>query len=315
MEPAATVTFSGSDLDRAAHLRRDASGLAELAGRPAARSILLWRGKPLIDSARRLVMLPMDHPLLGGAQIFLGLVDGQPLFVSALTGWAPTEEPATVGAMFDPSEQRHPDLPDKAFAELRNLMTQLTPREAEIAATARALFVWHESHRFCARCGHASDMTMGGWQRSCPSCDTQHFPRTDPVVIMLVTHGNDVLIGRSPGWPEGMYSLLAGFIEPGETVEAAVAREVFEETGVHVGQVSFIASQPWPFPASLMIGCRCAATSRDITLDPAELEHALWMSREDMAQVFAGTHPQVRPSRPGAIAHFILSNWLADRLD
>jgi NAD+ diphosphatase len=132
---------------------------------------------------------------------------------------------------------------------------------------------------------------------------------------MLVTFGNQTLIGRSPGWPEGMYSCLAGFIEPGETVEAAVRREVFEESGVRLGPVEYLASQPWPFPASLMIGCRAQALDTAITLDPAELEDALWISREDLLSVFAGENPAIRPPRKGSIAQFLLSNWLADRLD
>jgi NAD+ diphosphatase len=158
-------------------------------------------------------------------------------------------------------------------------------------------------------------MAQGGWQRSCPTCGAQHFPRTDPVVIMLVTRGNSVLLGRSPGWPEGMFSLLAGFVEPGETIEAAVRREVLEETGVTCGAVNYLASQPWPFPASLMIGARTEATSSEIRIDPEELETALWVSREELVQAFAGQHPVIRPSRKGAIANFILRNWLADRLD
>jgi NAD+ diphosphatase len=156
---------------------------------------------------------------------------------------------------------------------------------------------------------------MSGWQRDCPACGAHHFPRTDPVVIMLITHGNAVLLGRSPGWPEGMYSLLAGFVEPGETLEAAVRREVYEETNVRVGPVSYLASQPWPFPASLMFGCAGEALTTEITIDPQEIEDALWVSREDMVSVFAGQHPDILPARKGAIAHFLLENWLADRLD
>jgi NAD+ diphosphatase len=217
---------------------------------------------------------------------------------------------------FDPSIQRHPALDEAyGFAELRGVMTDLTPREAELAATAKAVLHWHRSHGFCAACGAASEMTQGGWQRSCPACGAQHFPRTDPVVIMLVTHGNSVLLGRSPGWPEGMYSLLAGFVEPGEPVEAAVRREVFEETGVRCGAVSYLASQPWPFPASLMLGMRTEALSRDITIDPDEIEAARWVTREELVSAFAGLHPEIKAARNGAIAHFILRNWLADRLD
>jgi NAD+ diphosphatase len=182
-------------------------------------------------------------------------------------------------------------------------------------ATAKAVLHWHRSHGFCAVCGVASEVSQGGWQRTCPACGAHHFPRTDPVVIMLVTRGNSVLLGRSPAWPEGMYSLLAGFVEPGETLEAAVRREVLEEAGVHCGAVSYLASQPWPFPASLMFGARAEALSEAIVLDPEELEHALWVTREEMVTVMAGLHPTIKPARNGAIAHFILVNWLADRLD
>ena len=154
---------------------------------------------------------------------------------------------------------------------------------------------------------------MAGWERHCPACEVRHFPRTDPVVIMLVLHGNSVLIGRSPGWPEGMYSLLAGFVEPGETIEAAVRREVEEEAGVRIGSVDYLASQPWPFPASLMIGCRAEAVGRDIRIDPEEIEDAQWLSREEMLEAFARHMEGVRPPRPGSIARFILMNWLADR--
>ena len=156
---------------------------------------------------------------------------------------------------------------------------------------------------------------MSGWQRSCPDCGGQHFPRTDPVVIMLITRGNSVLMGRSPGWPEGMYSLLAGFVEPGETIEAAVRREVFEEAGIAVGQVTYLASQPWAFPSSLMFGCWGHALSHEITIDPTEIEDAIWVSRDDMLEAFAGQHPILMPARKGAIAQFLLRNWLADTLE
>ena len=132
---------------------------------------------------------------------------------------------------------------------------------------------------------------------------------------MLITHGNDLLLGRSAGWPEGMYSLLAGFVEPGEPIEAAVRREVFEESGIKVGAVTYLASQPWPFPASLMFGCKGEATTREITIDPQELETALWVSRERLAQIFAGADSEIKPARRGAIAHFLMENWLADRLE
>lgn len=321
MKIAETVIFGGSGLDRAAELRGDPAGLDALRARPASCSLLLWRGKPLVtgEGPDALARLPMDHPVLvgGEAPIFLGREGDAGIWAQDISKWEPQgEDIASIGAFLDATEQRHPLLPPELrFAELRAVMTRLSPRDAELAATAKAVFGWHDSHRFCARCGQPSVMAMSGWQRDCPACGTHHFPRTDPVVIMLITHGNAVLLGRSPGWPEGMYSLLAGFIEPGETIEAAVRREVFEESGVRVGAVGYLASQPWPFPASLMFGCKGDALDTAITLDPKELEHALWVSRERLAEIFAGRDLSIKAARKGAIAHFLLENWLADRLD
>lgn len=321
MRHAETVTFGGSGLDRAGEIRGNAEAMAAARADPTTRTIVLWRGKPLLaGEAHDLARLPMDHPVLNEAKappIYLGREETGHVFAHDISPWKPTDLDAqALGSFVDRSEQKHPALPlDHGFHELRAIMTLLTDRDAELAATAKAILGWHRSHRFCAICGHESEMAMAGWQRDCPACGGHHFPRTDPVVIMLITHGNDVLMGRSPGWPEGMYSLLAGFVEPGETLEAAVRREVLEEANIRVGAVDYLASQPWAFPSSLMFGCRGEALSKDITLDPVELEDAIWVSREEMMQAFAGAHPILKPARKGAIAHFILRNWLADRLD
>ena len=316
MKIAETVTFGGSALNRAAEQRKDSKALWQSSN---AKTILLWRGKPLICSDK-LVRLSCDHSVAASTvdRIFLGVEeDATPIFAADISTWEPENlDEESLNTFLDPSQQSHPDLPDDhLFLELRAIMTQLTPRDAELAATARAVQGWHTSHKYCSTCGAKSQPAMGGWQRDCPACGAHHFPRTDPVVIMLITHGNSVLLGRSPGWPEGMYSLLAGFIEPGETIEAAVRREVLEEANVQVGPVSYLASQPWPFPASLMFGCHGKATSKEITVDPVELDDALWLTREELADVFAGQHPGILPARKGAIAHFLLENWLADRLD
>jgi NAD+ diphosphatase len=265
------------------------------------------------------VRLPIDHAAVRdatGLSIFLGLEEDAPVFAVDMGDWVPDDlDESALGGFLDPSEQTHPSLSEgEVFAELRRVMTWLSPRDAELAATGRALIEWHRIHGFCAACGAKSDPAQAGWQRNCPACGRSHFPRTDPVAIMLITHGNSVLVGRSPGWPEGMYSLLAGFVEPGETLEAAVRREVLEESGVRVGAVDYLASQPWPFPASLMFGCRGEAISTEITLDPNELDDALWVTRERMARVFAGEDDKILPARKGAIAHFLLKNWLADTL-
>ncbi len=327
MKRAEQVTFGGSGLDRAGLLRSDPEKLAQAYDDPKACCLLLWRGKVLVqgEALDKLALITMDYEILQNGRdgviekpILLGLSDDAvPLFAMDISGWtAEGLDLAGVGEFVDRSEQQHPDLPEgHVFAELRRIMTRLSPRDAELAATAKAVIGWHETHRFCARCGAASDISQGGWQRSCSACGGQHFPRTDPVVIMLITHGNSVLMGRSPGWPEGMYSLLAGFVEPGETLEAAVRREVMEEAGVPVGAVRYLASQPWPFPASLMFGCAGEALSPDIQIDPVEIEDAIWVSRTEMMQAFAGDHPTLLPARKGAIAHFLLQHWLADTLD
>ncbi|MFN3844391.1 MAG: NAD(+) diphosphatase [Paracoccaceae bacterium] len=317
MRVAEQVTFGGSGLDRAAHLRSDESRLSDMLA--IGRVLPLWRGKPLMLSDAGLGWVASDSVVLhhAGPPVFLGLDNDTPCFAADISNWVPEAGAEAVQSGFlDNSEQHHPGLPDSfAFAELRAAMLRLTAREAELAATAKAVLQWHRSHGFCAVCGAASQVVMAGWQRTCPTCGAQHFPRTDPVVIMLVTQGNRLLLGRSPGWPEGMYSCLAGFIEPGETVEAAVRREVWEEAGVRLGAVRYLSSQPWPFPASLMLGCAAEALTDAITLDPNELESAVWVTREDMVSIMAGAHPRIKPARKGAIAHFLIQNWLADQLD
>ncbi|MFD1341666.1 NAD(+) diphosphatase [Litorisediminicola beolgyonensis] len=321
MRHAEDVTFGGSGLDRADDLRGQPEALAEAMRAPGSRSVLIWRGKPLVSDGdtRDIVRLPLDHPVFetAGPPILLGREDEGLIFGRELLGWSPDDlDEAALNSFADPSEQRHPLLGDDlVFAELRRVMTRLSPRDAELAATHRALIGWHASHGFCAKCGAASEMAQAGWQRRCGSCGAAHFPRTDPVVIMLVTRGPYALLGRSPGWPEGMYSCLAGFVEPGETLEGAVRREVAEEAGIRIGAVRYLASQPWPFPASLMIGCHAEAETEEIVLDPVELEDARWVTREQIVAAMAGEDKTLLPARKGAIAQFLLRNWLADRLD
>ena len=303
MRLAETVTFGGSGLDRAAELRGDPAALERLARSPGARLVLLGTEGPLFEGpeeAPRLARMPLGGGIeavaAGAPVVFLGRDGDEGIWAaSAVEGTPPGE--------------------GRRWAELRSVMAGLSPRDAELAATAKAVLGWHASHGFCAACGARSGPAQAGWRRDCPACGTQHFPRTDPVVIMLVTRGNRVLLGRSPGWPPGMMSLLAGFLEPGETVEAGVRREVWEEAGVRVGRVGYLASQPWPWPMSLMLGCRGEALSEEIVVDPKELETAMWVSRERLLGVFMGEDPEIRPPRTGAIAGFLLREWLADRLD
>jgi NAD+ diphosphatase len=324
MKTAEQVTFGGGGLDRAAHLRGDARKLQEMAASEDSSCLLLWRGKILVrgEGFDQLAPVKMSHDLVvgkqGDAPVFLGQTpDGANWFACDVSSWQPDDlDEAALGQFLDRTEQQHPGLPEgDVFVELRRVMNRLSALDAELAATAKAILGWHETHKFCARCGQPSQISMAGWQRNCGSCGAAHFPRTDPVVIMLITRGDSVLMGRSPGWPEGMYSLLAGFVEPGETLEAAVRREVFEEAGIRVGRVEYLASQPWPFPSSLMFGCAGVALDGDIQIDPEEIEDAVWVTRQDMMAAFAGDHPHILPARKGAIAHFLLQNWLADTLD
>lgn len=299
------LALVGGGLDRAADRRGGDDWLADAAVLP------VWRGKVLVDGADRLARLAVDHPALRDADppILLGLDAGRAVAAQDIGAWSPPNL-AETELFFDPAEQVHPLIAGARFVELRGLMARLSALDGELAATARALTGWHATHRHCAACGERSEPAQSGWQRRCPSCGAAHFPRTDPVVIMLVARGDRVLLGRSPGWPDGMYSCLAGFIEPGETIEAAVRREVAEETGVTVGPVRYVASQPWPFPASLMLGCVAEAVDEAITLDPVELEDARWMGRDELAAVLAGTHATRRAPHPGAIAGWLLRSWL-----
>ena len=319
MKRAEQVTFAGGGIERAAEIRSNEKRIAGLLARPDARVALLWQSKPLFADDGSLNWVPPTHAFLNHGierPIFLGFESGAPRFASDVSGWNPPDKcDSPPDDILDNAEQRSDLLPNgSSFANLRTRMSGLSPSDAELVASAKALAGWHATHRYCARCGHPTVPVMAGWQRKCPTCNADHFCRTDPVVIMLVLSGNRLLLGRSPGWPDGMRSLLAGFIEPGETVEAAVRREVHEETSVVVGEVNYLASQPWPFPASLMIGCRAIAISEEIRVNTDELENAEWVEREDLLETYANVDGSGRPRR-GAIADFLIRNWLADSLD
>jgi NAD+ diphosphatase len=202
-----------------------------------------------------------------------------------------------------------PIAPHETLKPLRALMLEgtLAAAELSILAHARSLLHWHESHKFCAKCGAQSLMVDAGYRRHCEACSADHFPRTDPVVIMAIRHGSKVLLGRQTSWPPGMFSALAGFMEPGETIEAAVRRETLEEAGIVVGNVSYVQCQPWPFPSSLMIGMIGEAHTTEIKIDPAELETARWFEREELKLMLEHKHPEgLTASHPYAIAYHIV---------
>lgn len=308
-----TLGFHNTDFNRAAHLRETHNGPMPTAN---AHSIILWRGKVLIDQTTfALVYVTADHPILADANappIFLGLDNGTEIYAHDISSWQPANHIAPDPTeLFDEIVERHPSTPQtQIFSELRMIIMQLSPIDGELAATAKSMFSWHRSHQFCAACGQKSVHAMAGWQRNCPTCETSHFPRTDPVVIMLIIDGNRTLLGRSPQWPEKMYSCLAGFMEPGETLEAAVAREVKEETDIDIGPVQYVTSQPWPYPSSLMIGCIASSISTKIKIDPNELDDALWVTKETLVKAFSGIDVGIEPAREGSIAGFLIRNWI-----
>jgi NAD+ diphosphatase len=276
------VFFSGAGLDRADSLRAHPDAIAELARRADARQ-LSWRdGLPAIGADGLLEWRAVDLP-----ELFLGLLGDIPCFCSI---------PETVEG------------PRAAFG----MMGNLSVAEAPTFAAALSLGGWHGRHRFCATCGSPTEIVRGGWSRSCPACSAEHYPRVDPVVIMLAEHDGALLLGRQPQYPQGRYSALAGFIEPGETIEAAVARELAEEAGIAVTNVTYVASQPWPFPGSLMIGCTALSAGRELAVDTNELEDARWFSRDEVARAIREPDGATfQPPPRFAIARTLMEHWLA----
>lgn len=275
--------FAGPGIDRADALRNRPEAVAALLAQPDARTLDWTDSVPALDSAGALVW----REVTGAEPLFLGLDDGAPRFAA---------------------------LPESAAgAEARALLGQLAPTDAPLFAAALSLSSWHLRHGFCSVCGSPSAMFRGGWARRCGSCGAEHYPRVDPVVIMLATFEDRLLLGRQPTYPPGRYSALAGFVEPGETIEAAVARELHEEAGISVSDVRYLASQPWPFPSSLMIGCTATATGDALVIDLQELDDARWFTRDEVAAALAGdpSAPFLPPPR-FAIARTLLDHWIGD---
>jgi NAD+ diphosphatase len=293
------IVFSGSPLDRLDAKRHDPEWVQAQLDIDETRILPMWKLLPLVRS---------DEPRLawatlaildgheGPAPVFLGAMDGRSHFALDISGIAePLEAYGWDGVA--------------TFPDLRAAAATLPAEDAAISAQARHIIDWHSRHGHCPGCGDPTHVENAGWSRRCSTCSAEHFPRTDPVVIMLVTDGDRCLLGRQPGWPGNMYSALAGFVEGGETLEEAVAREVGEEAGIGVKDVRYVASQPWPFPASLMIGCRAIATSTEIEIDSRELESAEWFTLEEARAALKGPTDRLMVPPPMAIAHLLLKRW------
>jgi len=301
--PKPRLGYTQSPIERAAELRPDETAIARLAAQPDARAYVIggdWivtkKGAPLNDP-----LFAMDEArALAPAteMVFLGLLDGAARFGYSLA-------PAAVEALKTRDGFHVTDLRSIAVHGL------VEPHHLPPIAEAKAVLHWHARHRFCPNCGAPTQAVQAGWKRDCAACEAEHFPRTDPVAIMLAISGEQCLLGRSPRFLPTMWSCLAGFIEPGEAIEDAVRRETREEAGITCGRVVYFHSQPWPFPSSLMIGCHAEALTREIVVDRAELEDARWFSKAEVESMLMRRHPQgLTTPPPVAIAHHLIRAWV-----
>lgn len=298
-EPSQFVGFAGNIIDRQAEKRSDDAALRALEAE-SARLLLAGNGR---------LLLKYDGENCAGCYFSLA---------EALSLGADTKDAVLLGS--EPAgpvvalsvEAEDGALPETVRSvDYRSVYMQGLVDPAALGALAQAasLLAWHENHRFCGRCGQPTEMRIGGYKRLCLACGTEHFPRTDPVAIMLTVTRRKCLLGRGHHFAPGMYSALAGFIEPGETIENAVRRETFEEAGIRLGRVAYHASQPWPFPYSLMIGCFGEALNENIVPDTAELEDCRWFDREEVLAMLGKSHPTLFTPPPGAIAHHLIRAW------
>jgi NAD+ diphosphatase len=301
--PLGQPAFVTHVLDRAAHLRGNDEKLLALESHRDARAYVIYRDSLVAkqEPGGPRVLLRIDEALKFGANpgtIFLGLRDGAPIFGMGIAA-------AAVEKLLTGQEA--------VVTELRGMAMQgvVPPEQLSAIAMAKSMVTWHQRHGFCANCGTRTGMKEGGWKRDCPNCKAEHFPRTDPVVIMLVTSGDKCLLGRQKQFLPGMYSCLAGFVEAAETIEDAVRREIFEESGIRCTDVNYYMTQPWPYPSSLMIGCTARATSEDIVVDRTELEDARWFDRDEATLMIKRQHPDgLAGPHPFAIAHHLLGRWV-----
>jgi len=302
--------FTGATLDRASVQRKDPEWLAAIAASPARRAIGAGRDQVLVSGSDATLALarlaPTEDQL--AAPILLGLDGDVPLFAIDLDREAARDRPADDG-----SWGRDGETGDAHLISLREAGVTLPHAEAGLAAYAAALLAWHRRHRFCANCGHETEVVEGGFERVCPRCGAHHFPRTDPVVIMTVEHDDRLLLGRRTGWPEGRLSVLAGFISPGEAAEEAVIREVQEESGIVCAHPVYVTSQPWPFPASLMLGFHTISSGGEPAPTDGELDEVHWIAGDRVRAAVNGE--DVGFALPGevSIARYLIERWVAAR--
>jgi NAD+ diphosphatase len=300
-----TNVFAGNPLDRASDRRSNTAWVAEKLADPTSLALVLWNGKPMVEAKKddpkasqiAYVRADLAGELSNGGErlLFMGLWQETAVFALDMEG------------ANDPADGPLEGL--GRFEDLRAIALQLPAADAAMLATAKAMFEWRRRHRHCANCGQPSEPTDGGWKRVCQACKTEHFPRTDPVVIMLPVRGETCLLGRQAAWPKGTYSALAGFLEPGESIEEACAREIFEEAGLRTASVSYHSTQPWPYPSSLMIGLIAEVEDGEAAPDQTELEEVRWFTRQEARTLMKGTLTGARAPGSVAIAHQLIKAW------
>ncbi len=318
-EPSALTGYALNPLDRFSAKRDDPAYLAELMAAPDTRWFVIGKDRPALKIAPggpEALFTGDEVAALGRIRdtVLLGRDDSHTYFAGLLDdGVIVAREAADEGAFIETNQLVIPSRPDILLKDLRAIVMEgaLPANQIGALGQAKSLLHWHARHRFCSMCGARTESASAGYRRDCKACGSQHFPRTDPVVIMLAVYGDECLLGRQPRFNKGMYSALAGFLEPGETIESAVRREILEESGIQIGRVAYQASQPWPFPSSIMIGCIAEAITSRVEIDYTELEDCRWFSRAEVETMFARTHPSgfLAPN-PAAIAHHLLYAWM-----
>ncbi len=314
-ELSAEVGYAGNDLDRQSDRRDDADYVAALMKDSEARTFVIAGDNVVLErdsDGHRSLYTFAEAALMGAPRetVFLGHDGVGGVFATLLS-----DGPQDLGPDPEQLSRAYRGAPGQGFGQqridLRTIATQglVSGKQAGRLAEAKSLLYWHSRHRFCSNCGAPTRIEAAGWKRVCDGCKGEHFPRTDPVVIMLAVDGDQCLLGRQPRFPRNMYSALAGFVEGGETLEAAVRREIREEAGIETGRVTYMASQPWPFPCSLMIGCLAQAETRKIKIDETELEDARWFARDETLAMVDGRHPDFFCPPKLAIAHHLLAAW------
>jgi len=317
--------YTHAQLDRADHLRNDEAVQTQLYDAENAKLLPVWRGKLLVgdDDTSAPYMLSVatnNCPVSSDTRIFLGLVDQQPIFTQSISNI--TEK--NLGTWLELAQAAFPQYTNIRFDDLRAIGPSLfVKNEGALMAYARGLTYWHDNTRYCSRCGQTLHSISAGHIKRCDNSDCSHqtFPRTDPAVIMLVTRpatNNSpalCLLGRSKNWPPGVFSTLAGFVETGESLEQAVQREVLEEANISTENIRYIASQPWPFPRSIMLGFEATATSTEITCDPDELEDAQWFSVEQLRTfgTWGDKAYKLQLPRQDSIARLLIERWMTEQ--